>query len=173
MVVPVDKVVHVLVTGADVIHAWTMPAFGVKIDAVPGRLNETWFQAEEEGIYFGQCSELCGKNHSYMPITVKVVSQEAYDAWLDWAIDEYGGTRPEAAPARRRRRRAEPPAEAPAPAAEAPAPTERPPPRSRRRRAGRAEARPRPSAGQPAEPARRPAETPAEAPADGAGPPAN
>ena len=101
-------VVHMQVTGADVIHAWTIPAFGVKIDAVPGRLNETWFQAEEEGIYFGQCSELCGKDHSYMPITVKVVSQEAYDAWLDWAIDEYGGTRPgeppqAARPPRRRR----------------------------------------------------------------------
>lgn len=97
VVVPVNKVVHMLVTGSDVIHAWTVPAFGVKIDAVPGRLNETWFKAEQEGIYFGQCSELCGKNHSYMPITVKVVSQEAYDAWLNWAIDEYDGTRPEAA----------------------------------------------------------------------------
>jgi cytochrome c oxidase subunit 2 len=97
VVVPVGRVVHMQVTGADVIHAWTIPAFGVKIDAVPGRLNETWFQAEEEGVYFGQCSELCGKNHAYMPITVKAVSQEAYDAWLDWAIDEYGGTRPEAA----------------------------------------------------------------------------
>ena len=88
------------------------PAFGIKIDAVPGRLNETWFKAEEEGIYFGQCSELCGKNHSYMPITVKVVSQEAYDTWLNWAIDEYGGTRPEAprpAPRRPPSRRAEPP----------------------------------------------------------------
>ena len=112
------KVVHVLVAGADVIHSFTVPAFGIKIDAVPGRLNETWFQAEQEGIYFGQCSELCGRNHSYMPITVKVVSQEAYDAWLDWAIDEYGGTRPEAGapaagapppPARRRRAAAEAP----------------------------------------------------------------
>jgi cytochrome c oxidase subunit 2 len=92
VVVPVGAVVHMQVTGADVIHAWTIPAFGVKIDAVPGRLNETWFRAEEEGIYFGQCSELCGKDHSYMPITVKVVSQEAYDAWLAWAIEEYGGT---------------------------------------------------------------------------------
>jgi cytochrome c oxidase subunit 2 len=99
VVVPVGKVVHMQVTGADVIHSWTIPAFGVKIDAVPGRLNETWFQVEEEGVYFGQCSELCGKNHSYMPITVKAVSQEAYDAWLDWAIAEYGGTRPEDAAA--------------------------------------------------------------------------
>ena len=93
VVVPVGAVVHMQVTGADVIHAWTIPAFGVKIDAVPGRLNETWFAAEEEGVYFGQCSELCGLDHSYMPITVKVVSQEQYDAWLDWAIEEYGGTR--------------------------------------------------------------------------------
>jgi cytochrome c oxidase subunit 2 len=116
VVVPVDKTVHVQVTGADVIHSWTIPAFGVKIDAVPGRLNETWFRAEEEGVYFGQCSELCGRNHSYMPITVKVVSQEAYDAWLDWAIDEYGGTRPEeaAAPEAGAASAAEPPAEAPA-----------------------------------------------------------
>jgi cytochrome c oxidase subunit 2 len=99
MVVPVGKVVHVLVAGADVIHSFTVPAFGIKIDAVPGRLNETWFTAEEEGVYFGQCSELCGKNHSYMPIVVKVVSQEAYDAWLDWAIEEHGGTRAEPAAA--------------------------------------------------------------------------
>jgi len=123
VVVPVGKVVHMQVTGADVIHAWTIPAFGVKIDAIPGRLNETWFQAEEEGIYFGQCSELCGKNHSYMPITVKAVSQEAYDAWLDWAIDEYGGTRPEEAGAGAATA-AEPPA-AEEPAAEQPA-TEEP-----------------------------------------------
>ncbi len=96
LVVPVNAVVHVLVTGSDVIHSFTVPAFGIKIDAVPGRLNDTWFQAEQEGIYFGQCSELCGKNHSFMPITVKVVSQPVYEKWLDWAIGEYGGTRPEA-----------------------------------------------------------------------------
>ena len=113
LVVPVNAVVHVLVTGADVIHSWTVPAFGVKIDAVPGRLNETWFKAEQEGVYFGQCSELCGKNHSYMPITVKVVSQEAYNSWLDWAIGEYGGTRPEA-PAAGAAAAAETPAAAPA-----------------------------------------------------------
>ena len=94
LVVPVGAVVKVQVTGSDVIHSWTIPAFGVKLDAVPGRLAETWFAADTEGVYFGQCSELCGLNHSYMPITVKVVSQEAYDAWLDWAIDAYGGTRP-------------------------------------------------------------------------------
>jgi len=96
MVVPVGANVELQVTGSDVIHSWTVPAFGVKMDAVPGRLNQTWFAAEEEGVYFGQCSELCGKDHSYMPITVKVVDQETYDAWLDWAIDEYGGTRGEA-----------------------------------------------------------------------------
>ena len=96
----------------------------MKIDAVPGRLNETWFEAEEEGIYFGQCSELCGKNHSYMPITVKAVSQEAYDAWLDWAIDEYGGTRPGDAAAGAAAAAEPPAAEDPGaetPAAEAPA----------------------------------------------------
>ncbi len=97
VVVPVGAVVKMQVTGSDVIHSWTIPAFGVKIDAVPGRLNETWFKVEQEGIYFGQCSELCGLNHTYMPITVKAVSREAYDAWLDWAIDQYGGTRPDAA----------------------------------------------------------------------------
>ena len=93
VVVPVNATVRLQTTGSDVIHSWTIPAFGVKMDAVPGRLNETWFKAEKEGIYFGQCSELCGKDHSFMPITVKVVSQEQYDTWLDWAINEYGGTR--------------------------------------------------------------------------------
>ncbi len=92
VVVPVDKVVVMTVTGADVIHSWTIPAFGVKQDAVPGRLAQLWFKAEQEGIYFGQCSELCGKDHAYMPITVKVVSQEVYDAWLTGAIEEYAGT---------------------------------------------------------------------------------
>ena len=79
------------VTGGDVIHSWTIPAFGVKQDGVPGRLAELWFTAEKEGIYFGQCSELCGIAHAYMPITVKVVSEEAYEAWLDAAIEEYAG----------------------------------------------------------------------------------
>ena len=82
VVVPVDKVVVMTVTADDVIHAWTIPAFGVKQDAVPGRLAQLWFKAEREGIYFGQCSELCGKDHAYMPITVKVVSQDVYDQWL-------------------------------------------------------------------------------------------
>ena len=89
VVVPIGKTVVMNVTGADVIHSWAMPAFGVKQDAVPGRLAQLWFKAEREGIYFGQCSELCGKDHAYMPITVKVVSQEAYDKWLEGAIEEY------------------------------------------------------------------------------------
>lgn len=83
--VPVGKKVRVQVTGGDVIHSWAMPNFGVKIDAVPGRLNETWFQADVEGTYYGQCSELCGVNHGFMPITVHVVSQEEYDAWVEQA----------------------------------------------------------------------------------------
>lgn len=91
VVVPVGKTVVMQVTAADVIHSWAMPSFGVKQDGVPGRLAELWFKAEKEGVYFGQCSELCGKDHSYMPITVKVVSQEAYDAWLKGAIEEYAG----------------------------------------------------------------------------------
>lgn len=82
VVVPVGKTVVVQVTGSDVIHAWTIPAFAVKQDAVPGRIAELWFKAEKEGIYFGQCSELCGKDHSYMPITVKVVSEAVYADWV-------------------------------------------------------------------------------------------
>ena len=85
VVVPVGKTIVMQVTGADVIHSWTIPAFGVKQDGVPGRLAQLWFAAEKEGVYFGQCSELCGKDHAYMPITVKVVSQEAYDKWLEGA----------------------------------------------------------------------------------------
>ncbi|WP_299603651.1 cytochrome c oxidase subunit II [uncultured Tateyamaria sp.] len=92
VVVPVGKTIVVQVTGADVIHAWTIPAFGVKQDAVPGRLAELWFTAEKEGIYFGQCSELCGIAHAYMPITVKVVSEEAYAEWLSGAKAEFAGT---------------------------------------------------------------------------------
>ena len=91
VVVPVGATIVMQLTGADVIHSWTIPAFGVKQDAVPGRLAELWFAAEKEGIYFGQCSELCGQSHAYMPITVKVVSQTQYDAWLNGAIEEYAG----------------------------------------------------------------------------------
>lgn len=82
VVVPVGKVVRVIVTSQDVIHSWAVPAFGVKMDAVPGRLNETWFKANREGIFYGQCSELCGVNHAFMPIEVHVVSQERFTAWL-------------------------------------------------------------------------------------------
>jgi cytochrome c oxidase subunit 2 len=97
VVVPVGQIVVMQLTGADVIHSWTIPAFGVKQDAVPGRLAQLWFKAEKEGVYFGQCSELCGKDHAYMPITVKVVSQEAYEEWLKGAIDEYAMLDPNAA----------------------------------------------------------------------------
>ena len=79
--VPVNKVVHVLITSNDVIHSWTVPSFGSKQDAVPGRVTATWFQATKEGIYYGQCSELCGKDHAFMPIVVKVVNDQDYDNW--------------------------------------------------------------------------------------------
>jgi cytochrome c oxidase subunit II len=94
MVVPTGKTIVVQVTAADVIHSWTIPAFGVKQDGVPGRLAELWFTVEEgmEGIYFGQCSELCGKDHAYMPITVKAVTQVEYEDWLARAAEEYAGT---------------------------------------------------------------------------------
>ena len=91
VVVPIGKTVVMQVTGADVIHSWTIPAFGVKQDAVPGRIAGLWFTPEREGVYFGQCSELCGQAHAYMPITVKVVSEEAYEQWLTGAIEEYAG----------------------------------------------------------------------------------
>jgi len=91
VVIPVGQTIVVQVTGSDVIHSWAMPAFGVKQDAVPGRLAETWSTAEKEGVYFGQCSELCGNAHAYMPITVKVVSEEAYAQWLGNAKEEYAG----------------------------------------------------------------------------------
>ena len=91
MVVPVNKVIRVQVIGADVIHAFAVPSFGIKIDAVPGRLNETWFKATREGMYYGQCSELCGKDHAYMPIAVRVVNEKDYAAWLDQAKRKYAG----------------------------------------------------------------------------------
>jgi len=103
MVVPVGKVVRVQVTGADVIHAFALPAFGLKTDAIPGRLNETWFKAEKTGVYYGQCSELCGVDHSNMPIEIQVVSQAQFDAWV--------------------KQKVAPPAPAAAPAAAAPAAT--------------------------------------------------
>ena len=92
MVVPVNKVVRVQVIGADVIHAFAVPSFGIKIDAVPGRLNETWFKATREGIYYGQCSELCGKDHAYMPIAVRVVNERDFAAWVEESKKKYAST---------------------------------------------------------------------------------
>jgi cytochrome c oxidase subunit 2 len=91
MVVPANKVVHVLVTGADVIHSFAVPSFGIRIDAVPGRINDTWFKATTEGMFYGQCSELCGKDHSFMPISVKVVSQDDFNTWAAAAKQKYAG----------------------------------------------------------------------------------
>ena len=96
MVVPVNKTVHVLTTGADVIHAFTVPSFGIKIDAIPGRINETWFKATREGVYYGQCSELCGKDHAFMPIAVRVVSEQAFAAWIEDAKKKFAARDPEA-----------------------------------------------------------------------------
>jgi cytochrome c oxidase subunit II len=89
MVVPVNKVVRVQTTGADVIHAFAVPAFGVKIDAIPGRLNETWFKATKTGMFYGQCSELCGKDHAFMPIAVRVVSDQEFASWVETAKKKF------------------------------------------------------------------------------------
>jgi len=89
LVVPVNKIVRVITTGADVIHSFAVPSFGIKIDAIPGRINETWFKATREGMYYGQCSELCGKDHAFMPIAVRVVSERDYAAWLDQAKKKF------------------------------------------------------------------------------------
>ncbi len=89
MVVPVDTKIRMMVTGEDVIHAWTIPAFGVKKDAVPGRMNEIWFQVDRVGTYYGQCSEICGTGHGFMPITVRVVEKEEFEEWVKWAQEEY------------------------------------------------------------------------------------
>jgi cytochrome c oxidase subunit II len=89
MVVPVNKTVRVITTGSDVIHAFAVPSFGIKIDSIPGRINETWFKAVREGVYYGQCSELCGKDHAYMPIAVRVVSEQAFAAWVEEAKKKY------------------------------------------------------------------------------------
>jgi cytochrome c oxidase subunit 2 len=89
MVVPVNKVVRVLTTGADVIHAFAVPAFGIKIDAIPGRLNETWFKATKTGMFYGQCSELCGKDHAFMPIAVRVVSDQEFASWVETAKKKF------------------------------------------------------------------------------------
>jgi cytochrome c oxidase subunit 2 len=89
MVVPVNKTVRVITTGSDVIHSFAVPSFGIKIDSVPGRINETWFKATREGVYYGQCSELCGKDHAFMPIAVRVVSEQAFTAWVEDAKKKY------------------------------------------------------------------------------------
>jgi cytochrome c oxidase subunit II len=93
LIIPVNKTVRVLVTAAptDVIHSFAMPSFGIKIDAVPGRLNETWFRADREGLYYGQCSELCGKDHAFMPIAIRVVPEEKYNAWMSAAAADLSG----------------------------------------------------------------------------------
>ncbi len=90
VVVPVNQTVRLLITAGDVLHSFAMPAFGVKMDAVPGRLNETWFKAEREGLYYGQCSELCGKDHAFMPIAIRVVSEEQYNSWATAAAANVG-----------------------------------------------------------------------------------
>jgi cytochrome c oxidase subunit 2 len=96
MVVPVNKVVRIQTTGADVIHAFAIPAFGIKIDSVPGRLNETWFKATKTGMFYGQCSELCGKDHAFMPIAIRVVSDQEFATWVEGAKKKFatnpGGT---------------------------------------------------------------------------------
>lgn len=89
VVVPVKKKVLVQVTSEDVLHAWAVPAFGVKVDAIPGRLTQLWFEVEEPGVYYGQCSELCGVNHGFMPIAIRAVTQEEFDAWVEQAKQEF------------------------------------------------------------------------------------
>ena len=89
MVVPVNKNIRLITTGADVIHAFAVPSFGIKVDSIPGRINETWFRTTREGVYYGQCSEWCGKDHAFMPIAVRVVDDAAYTAWLEEAKKKY------------------------------------------------------------------------------------
>ena len=91
LVVPVNKIVRLQTTGAEVIHAFAVPSFGIKIDSIPGRINETWFRATREGVYYGQCSELCGKDHAYMPIAVRVVSEEAFAKWIEESKKRFAG----------------------------------------------------------------------------------
>jgi cytochrome c oxidase subunit 2 len=98
LVVPVNKIVRVQVIGADVIHSFAVPSFGIKVDAIPGRLNETWFKATRTGMYYGQCSELCGMNHSFMPIAIRVVSDAEFTAWLAYAKTQYAAGVPPTAP---------------------------------------------------------------------------
>jgi cytochrome c oxidase subunit 2 len=121
MIVPVNQVVRVQVTGADVIHSFALPAFGLKTDAIPGRLNETWFRAEKTGTYYGQCSELCGIDHAFMPIEIKVVSQGEFNAWVAQKAPPPAPTAPVAAPAADAAAPAAAPSTAPAAAPAAPA----------------------------------------------------
>lgn len=92
VVLPIGKTIRVQVTAADVIHAFAMPSFGLKIDAIPGRLNETWFKAEKEGVFYGQCSLICGQNHAFMPIAIRIVSEQQYAAWLTEAKQKFAST---------------------------------------------------------------------------------
>ena len=92
MVVPVGKVIEVDVTSQDVIHSFSVPSFGIKIDAIPGRLNKTWFKADEVGFFYGQCSNICGIDHAFMPINVRVVSQADYEAWLVEAKKQFASS---------------------------------------------------------------------------------
>ena len=121
MVVPVNQVVRVQVTGADVIHAFALPAFGLKTDGIPGRLNETWFRAEKTGTYYGQCSELCGVDHAFMPIEIKVVSQGEFNAWVAQKAPPPAPAAPVVAPAADAAAPAAAPSTAPAAAPAAPA----------------------------------------------------
>ena len=89
MVVPIDKVIRIQTTGADVIHSFAVPAFGIKIDSIPGRLNETWFKATKLGMFYGQCSELCGKDHAFMPIVVRVVNDQEFATWVEGAKKKF------------------------------------------------------------------------------------
>ncbi len=92
MVLPANKIIRVQTTAEGIIHSFTVPAFGIKIDAIPGRLNETWFKATREGMFYGQCSELCGRNHAYMPIAVRIVSEDKFKLWVEEAKKKYAGT---------------------------------------------------------------------------------
>jgi len=94
VVVPVGQVIRIITIASDVIHSWAIPAFGVKIDTVPGRLNEAWFQAEQTGVYYGQCSELCGIRHAFMPIAVRVVSEADFAIWVEQAKEEFASADP-------------------------------------------------------------------------------
>jgi cytochrome c oxidase subunit 2 len=98
VVLPVNKIVRVQVTAEGIIHAFALPSFGLKIDAVPGRLNETWFKATKTGMFYGQCSELCGINHAYMPIAIRIVEEAEFNKWLEQAKKKFA-TNPEPNPA--------------------------------------------------------------------------